>query len=139
MANCISCKKSVTDGHVLCSECAENRLALDYFIDRLAEDIVLDNQMDSCRICVIGECQSQVGGMTCRNGVKTWLINKVKEYVADAPERDERYFAFLDALAPSDVITAVSSLEERYPHFKWSANGAEAVVHEWRLRRGGGI
>lgn len=139
MANCVCCKKSVISDHVLCSECAENQLALGYFIDRLAEDIALDGEVESCRMCVIGACQSQVSGMTCRNGVKTWLINKAKGYVADAPEREKQYFAFLDALSPPDITTAVARLEERYPHFKWSANGAEAVANQWHSKRGGAI
>lgn len=60
---------------------------------------MLDEKIQMCRMCVIGGCEGQVSGMTCRNGVKTWLLNKVKAYAEDMPVREEQYFAFLDRCA----------------------------------------
>lgn len=80
MPNCMICKKPVTTGYVICGACAGEYVTLSYFIDRLAEDIVLDERIPTCGMCVIGDCSSQVNGVTCRNGIKTWLLNKVKEY-----------------------------------------------------------
>ena len=38
MPNCMICKEPVASGLVLCGACAGDYVALDYFIDRLAED-----------------------------------------------------------------------------------------------------
>lgn len=76
MAKCLICKEDVTSGYVLCRHCAGKLEPytlppeLSYFIDQLAEEIVLSETIPTCRLCSIGECQSQVGGLVCRNAGK---------------------------------------------------------------------
>lgn len=63
------------------------------FIDQLAEEIVLSETIPTCRLCSIGECQSQVGGLVCRNAVKAWLLERAKRYLcpkAEAKTGDKR-------------------------------------------------
>ncbi len=87
MASCMICKKEVTTGYVLCGCCAHKLepltlpTELAYFIDQLAEDIVLDEKIRPCDMCSIGECMSQVSGLVCRNGVKAWLLSKADKYL----------------------------------------------------------
>ena len=82
MAKCLICKEDVTSGYVLCRHCAGKLEPytlppeLSYFIDQLAEEIVLSETIPTCRLCSIGECQSQVGGLVCRNAVKAWLLER---------------------------------------------------------------
>lgn len=138
MPNCMICKKPVTTGYVVCGACAGEYVTLNYFIDRLAEDIVLDERIPTCGMCVIGDCSSQVSGVTCRNGIKTWLLNKVKEYAGDMPVREEQYFAFLDRLRVSgcDIAQARQRLEQAFPHLKRCVNGTDAILCAWQHRRG---
>ena len=53
---------------------------LAWFIDQLSEEIVLDNNIYACAMCAMPTCNSQVSGMTCRNGVKAWLLTKAKQF-----------------------------------------------------------
>lgn len=55
---------------------------LSTFIDRLAEDIVLSNDISSCTMCAIGSCPQKVSGLVCRNAVKAWLLVRAGEYLA---------------------------------------------------------
>lgn len=86
MASCVLCKKDVTTGFVICGDCAHKlepfTLSPDlaHFIDQLAEEIVLDYDIPSCRMCSLGECSSQVSGLICRHGVKAWLLDKVNQF-----------------------------------------------------------
>ena len=86
MANCLICKETVTSGYVLCRSCADNLRPytlppeLAYFIDQLAEEIVLNETIPTCRLCAIGGCPGQVSGATCRNAVKAWLLGRAKTY-----------------------------------------------------------
>ena len=98
---------------------------------------MLDEKIQMCSMCVIGGCESQVSGMTCRNGVKTWLLNKVKAYAEDMPAREEQYFAFLDRLRVSgcEVSQARQRLEQAFPHLKRCADGADAILCAWQCRR----
>ena len=139
MPNCMICKEPVASGLVLCGACAGDYVALDYFIDRLAEDIVLSGGASMCGMCVIGGCDSQVSGMTCRNGVKTWLLNRKKQYAADMPAREARYFALLDDLRLSgcDIDQARKRLEEVFPHLRRSAGAANALIRAWQNMRTG--
>ncbi len=90
MASCMICKKEVTTGYVLCGCCVHKLepltlpTELAYFIDQLAEDIVLDEKICPCDMCSIGECMSQVSGLVCRNGVKAWLLSKADKYLKPA-------------------------------------------------------
>ena len=77
MPNCAICKKSVTTSIVLCGHCAKG---LAWFIDQLSEEIVLDNDIYACAMCAMSTCNSQVSGMTCRNGVKAWLLTRAKQF-----------------------------------------------------------
>lgn len=54
---------------------------LSTFIDRLAEDIVLDDDISTCAMCAIGSCDQQVSGLVCLNAVKAWLLAKAGEYL----------------------------------------------------------
>ena len=73
MPNCAICKKSVTTGIVLCGHCAKGlapyTLSTDlaWFIDQLSEEIVLNHAIYAC-------------AMTCRNGVKAWLLNRAEQF-----------------------------------------------------------
>ena len=130
-------KDTAASGDVTHGVNAEESVALNYFIDRLAEDLVLDEKVQMCSMCVIGGCESQVGGMTCRNGVKTWLLNKVKAYAGDMPVREEQYFKFLDRLRVSgcEISQARQRLEQAFPHLKWCADGVDAILCAWQCHR----
>lgn len=130
-------KDTAVSGDVTRNVNAEESVALNYFIDRLAEDLVLDEKVQMCSMCVIGGCESQVSGMTCRNGVKTWLLNRVKAYAEDMPVREEQYFAFLDRLRVSgcEIAQARQYLEHAFPHLKRCADGADAILCAWQCQR----
>lgn len=55
---------------------------LSTFIDRLAVDVVLSNDISACAMCAIGACSKRVSGSVCRNAVKAWLLAKAGEYLA---------------------------------------------------------
>ena len=86
MPNCAICKKSVTTGIVLCGHCAKGlapyTLSTDlaWFIDQLSEEIVLNHAIYACAMCAVPTCTSQVSGMTCRNGVKAWLLKRAEQF-----------------------------------------------------------
>lgn len=86
MPNCVRCKEPVVSGYVVCRSCADNLktaslpLDLEYFIDQLAEEIVLDDKIVPCDMCEIGSCDHQVSGMLCRKGVKHWLLDRATDY-----------------------------------------------------------
>lgn len=85
MPSCAICKKPVTTGIVLCGHCAESLSPytlpadLAWFIDRLSEEIVLNNNISACSMCAMRGCSTQVSGLTCRNGVKAWLLSQANE------------------------------------------------------------
>ena len=87
MASCMLCKKEVTTGFVVCGDCAHQlepfTLSPDLacFIDQLAEDIVRNENSCSCDMCSIVGCSSQVSGLTCRNGIKAWLLSKAGQFL----------------------------------------------------------
>lgn len=137
MEDCTIQKYAAASGDVTRGVNAGESVALNYFIDRLAEDLVLDEKVQMCSMCVIGGCEGQVSGMTCRNGVKTWLLNKVKAYAEDMPVREEQYFAFLDRLRVSgcEISQARQSLEQAFPRLKRSADGADAILCAWQHQR----
>ena len=91
MANCLICKKSVTSGFVICGNCAGKLEPytlppdLAYFIDQLAEELVLSEDMSTCQMCSYGGCESQVSGLVCRNGVKAWLLERAGAYFEKRP------------------------------------------------------
>lgn len=130
-------KDTVSSGDMMCGVSTGEPVALSYFIDRLAEDLVLGEITGLCGMCVIGSCNSQVSGITCRNGVKTWLLNKVEEYAGDMPVREEQYFAFLDRIRLSgcEIPQARQQLEQAFPHLKRSVAGADAIICAWQRRR----
>ena len=80
---------------------------LNYYIDQLAEYIVLDADVNMCGLCVRGSCNSQQSGLTCRYGVKAFLQNKGSEF-ADILEMDRHhnhaYYEFLDNRAAGEPI-----------------------------------
>lgn len=86
MPNCAICKKPVTSGIVLCGDCAKGLAPytlpteLAWFIDQLAEEIVLNNAIYPCTMCSMPTCTSQVSGLTCRNGVKAWLLSQAERF-----------------------------------------------------------
>lgn len=137
MEDCTIQKDVAASGDVTRGVNAGESMALNYFIDRLAEDLVLDEKVQMCSMCVIGGCEGQVSGMTCRNGVKTWLLNKVKAYAENMPVREEQYFAFLDRLRVSgcEISQARQQLEQAFPHLKRCVDGADAILCAWQCRR----
>lgn len=86
MPNCAICKKSVTTGIVLCDHCAKGLTPytlptdLAWFIDQLPEKIILEKSIYACAMCAIKDCPSQASGMTCRNGIKAWLLSQANEF-----------------------------------------------------------
>lgn len=87
MASCMSCGKTLSTGKIICSECAAEHMELTCFINRLAEDLVLDENIPTCRLCAIGNCDHQMSSLTCRNAVEAWLLSKAN---ACARARKER-------------------------------------------------
>ena len=73
MPNCAICKKSVTTGIVLCDHCAKGLTPytlptdLAWVIDQLSEKIILEKSIYAC-------------AMTCRNGIKAWLLSQANEF-----------------------------------------------------------
>ena len=92
MAKCVICSGCMTSGYVLFKDCADKLKPytlspeLAYFIDQLAEELVLDAELPSCRMCAIGDCPSQVSGLTCHNAVKAWLLSRAKHYLCGDSE-----------------------------------------------------
>jgi hypothetical protein len=80
MKACHVCGKKVVSGLVICSECAQQSQRTEGFIDYLAEEIVLDEHICRCGLCIHGECQQQVSGLVCRNGVEAWLLEHFRRY-----------------------------------------------------------
>lgn len=86
MSSCAICKEPIVSGIVLCGHCAKRLVPytlpteLAWFIDQLAEEIVLNNDIYPCTMCAIGSCSGQVSGLTCRNGVKAWLLSQAKRF-----------------------------------------------------------
>lgn len=39
-----------------------------------------EQQLYACAMCAIKDCPSQASGMTCRNGVKAWLLSQANEF-----------------------------------------------------------
>ena len=111
-------------------------VTLGYFIARLAEEIALNENSSQCDMCVIGNCGSQVSGMTCLNGISAWLWQQAEAFADDASERECAYFSFLDSLAASQLEHADRLMDNRFPHFRLSVCGAQAIIDEWRARKG---
>ena len=88
MATCMLCKKEVTTGFVVCGGCAHKLEPftmspdLACFIDQLAEDIVQNENICSCNMCSMRGCSSQVSGLTCRNGIKAWLLSRAGQFLS---------------------------------------------------------
>ena len=86
MSSCTICKTGVTSGIVLCSHCAKALSPytlpadLAWFMDQLAEEIVLNDNIYPCAMCAMATCTSQVSGLTCRNGVKAWLLSQANHF-----------------------------------------------------------
>ena len=93
-------------------------IPLNYYIDQLAEYIVLDANVNMCGLCIRGSCNSQQSGLTCRYGVKAFLQNKAGEFV-DVLEMDwhhnRAYYEFLDTLSDGEPIdVARNALLDRF-------------------------
>lgn len=85
MPNCAICKKSVTTGTVLCGHCAKGlapyTLSTDLAWSSTSyREIVLNHAIYACAMCAMPACTSQVSGMTCRNGVKAWLLKRAEQF-----------------------------------------------------------
>lgn len=106
-------------------------LLLEYYIDQLAEHIVLDAD-GMCSLCVRGSCYYQVSGLTCRNGVKAWLLERRPEYEEFLTEELQKEFHYLDELRSSNVTNmygAVPYLQEQFPY--WSEAWYAHVLKIW--------
>lgn len=106
-------------------------LMLEYFIDQLAEYIVLDSDV-LCGVCVRGSCDHQVSGLTCRNGIKAWLLERQAEFAENLPDTLEEAFAYLDELQASGITNmyaAAPYLEKKFP--QWSKAWHKSVLKLW--------
>jgi len=115
---------------------ASVHMTLGYYIARLAEELATSAQGYPCDMCAIGNCDSQVSGMTCLNGVTAWLLNQAEAFAQDSAEREAAYFSYLDSLSGIQKEDAVSLMETRFPHFKMSVGGARVIIEEWQARKG---
>ena len=110
---------------------------LSTFIDRLAEEIVLDNDIFACSMCAIGDCSQQVSGMVCRNAVKAWLLTKAGEYLAHNLRRSsqmEKYFSYLEELRESgatNMFGASPYLQEHFPELRHDSRRAHEILQAW--------
>lgn len=95
MASCVLCRKDVTTGFVVCGDCAHKlepfTLSPDlaYFIDRLAEELVRNENSCTCDMCSIMGCSYQVSGVTCKNGIKAWLLDKAGQFLLRSGASEE--------------------------------------------------
>ena len=95
MASCVLCKKDVIAGYVVCGDCAHKlepfTLSPDLacFIDRLAEDLVLNENSCTCDMCSIIECSAQISDVTCKNGIKAWLLDKAGRFLHRSGDRED--------------------------------------------------
>ena len=70
MAKCLICKEDVTSGYVLCRHCAGKLEPytlppeLSYFIDQLAEEIVLSETIPTCRLCSMGSVRARSAALS---------------------------------------------------------------------------
>lgn len=91
MASCMLCKKEVTSGLVVCGDCAHKlepstpSAELVYFIDKLAESITSNQDIYPCNMCSNRKCSPHTSGMTCQEGVKSWLLSKAGQYLFQEP------------------------------------------------------
>lgn len=94
MASCVVCKKDITTGFVVCGDCIHKlepfTLSPDLacFIDQLAEDLVLSDNNCTCDMCSINGCSSQISGVTCKNGIKAWLLSKAGQFLPSNSEEE---------------------------------------------------
>lgn len=105
---------------------------LEYFIDQLAEYIVLDADIPMCSLCVRGSCDHQVSGLTCRCGVRDWLTTHRELFSRGLPEEIQKQFCYLDALRSSNAVNmygAAPYLEKEFPH--WSQAWYKALLRLW--------
>lgn len=106
-------------------------LQLEYFIDQLAEYIVLESDT-MCPLCARGSCDSQVSGLTCRNGVQAWLMERKAELVPGLSGEIQREFEYLDALRRSGAVNmygAVPYLQNAFPG--WSREWYTGLLRLW--------
>ena len=111
---------------------AYSRLLLEYFIDQLAEYIVLDTDIPMCSLCVRGSCDQQMSGLTCRCGVRDWLTTHRELFSRSLPEEVQKQFGFLDALRATGAVNmygAAPYLEKKFPH--WSREWYKTLVQLW--------
>lgn len=107
-------------------------LLLEYFIDQLAEYIVLDADIPMCSLCVRGSCDQQMSGLTCRCGVRDWLTTHRELFSRGLPEEIQKQFDYLDALRSSGAVNmygAVPYLEKEFPH--WSRAWYKTLLRLW--------
>lgn len=89
MPSCMICKKRAHSGYVLCPHCATSLETdsrspeLAFVLDRLAEEVVLNESIPACSMCEKGGCDSQASGLVCRTGVKDWLVSKARGYLTE--------------------------------------------------------
>lgn len=101
MKSCCKCGKELLSGLIVCRECSNiNEVPLRYYKDQLAEEFVLEYSLPCCELCIYHEsCVQKQSGLTCRNGVKTFLVDKINYYSAKLKadiERNKQYYDLLD-------------------------------------------
>lgn len=91
MPSCMICKKRAYSGYVLCPHCAKSleddslSPEVAFVLDRLAEEVAGNESISACSMCEKGACDSQISGLTCRAGVKSWLVSKAMGYLTELP------------------------------------------------------
>ena len=105
-------------------------LLLDYYIDQLAEYIVLDSDV-LCALCLWkGSCVDQVSGLTCRAGIKAWLVERRLAFEKSIAEEIGKEFAYLDTLrSTGDANINEDRLQQQFP--QWDMKWHAAVLQMW--------
>lgn len=100
-------------------------------LDQLAENLVMDNVAGTCEMCARGEnCNQQVSGLVCRNGVKQWLISmaqraltktEIWSIMTEAEKASEQEYPFTKTFAQlsdeeiDDIIRTAEKMPSFYP------------------------
>jgi len=111
-------------------------IPLNYYIDQLAEYIVLDAEANMCGLCIHGECNSQQSGLTCRYGVKAFLQGKSGDF-ADVLQMDLRhnraYYDYLKGFSGEPIDVARDALLSGFSEL--TDIRASAIVLTWHMMK----
>lgn len=107
-------------------------MLLEYFINQLANYIVEETEI-VCSVCSRDSCSLQpTNCLSCRDGVKAWLMERRHEFEESLPGEIDREFSFLDNLRASGAVNmygAVPYLQEAFP--QWSQDWHKWILRTW--------